>query len=160
MARHGSGRIGIQPPLPHAAIRRIAHHGAKHACRQERRHRPHVRLHHIDVVSQTVAGDIELGRRSQFRLQFNTKQTRLRKTASQEQGNYPASRTQIKHRLVCSRRDKIGQEKSIEGKAVALLRLLQGQLPGTRHIYRHTLTMLPRPNMVRIIWCTSCLVCR
>jgi hypothetical protein len=69
-------------------------------------------------------------------LQFNPNETRLRKTASEKQGNDPTPRTQIEQQRVSgpNRRDEIGQEKGVESKPVAILRLVQRQLPRAWHI--------------------------
>jgi hypothetical protein len=87
-------------------------------------------------VSQTIPYDILMRKRQQFSLQFNAHKTRLGKAAGQKQNHNSASGAQIEHRRVSViyRQDKIGQEKGIEGKPIAMPRLLQRQLPGTRHI--------------------------
>ena len=136
MTRHGSRCIGIQPSLSHAAIGRITHHGSKNAWRNERRQRPHVCTQHMDTMPQAILHDILLGKRHHFRLQFNPNETRLRKTASEKQGNDPTPRTHIEQQRVSgpNRRDEIGQEKGVESKPVAMLRLVQRQLPRAWHI--------------------------
>ena len=78
-------------------------------------------------MSQIIARDIVLGKPGQFRLQFHPNHTHLGKTASQKQSDNPAAGAQIEYWRVSvkTRRDKIGQEKGIEGKPVAMPRLVQ-----------------------------------
>src|SRR5262249_61731402 len=62
MPGNGLLRVGIEAPVAHSTIGRIAHHSTEHARGKKRRDLADVALDNADAMLQAIAGDILMRR--------------------------------------------------------------------------------------------------
>jgi len=116
--------IRIEVPIADGTVGRIAHHGTERARGKQRRHLADVALHNADAVLQAIAGDILLRQYYQRVLKFQPNKAYMWKAACQKERHDTAAGAQIDERVSSHGWHKIRQQKSFQGKTVAVCSLV------------------------------------
>ena len=129
MPRYGFLGIGIEASVTDSPVGRIAHHSPKGARGKERWRLADVALHNGYAVRQAIADHILPREQRERGLEFQPNEAYIGEAAGQQQRHDPTAGAEIDERVGRCRRDKICEQESVKGKAVAVQSLGERELP-------------------------------
>jgi len=91
-------------------------------------------LHNANAVLQAIAGDILLREHREGGLKFQPNKAYMGQATGQQQRYDTTASAEIDERVSRCRWDKICEQESVKGKAIAVQRLMEGELPRTRSV--------------------------